>query len=52
MLTLFLDTEFYRLRKPNGMQQYYNIDPRQHHALVDAKANHHGWWQGYQAGLQ
>jgi hypothetical protein len=26
---------------------YFRLDPRQHHALVDAKANQHGWVKGY-----
>jgi hypothetical protein len=30
-----------------GMQEYFTIDPRQHHALVDAKSNLHGWNKGY-----
>lgn len=32
-----------------GMQDYYLQDPRQHHALVDAKSNRHGWLSGYKA---
>ena len=32
-----------------GIADYFKIDPRQHHALVDAKANRHGWWKGYEA---
>lgn len=27
----------------DGLASYYNIDPRQHHALVDAKSNRNGW---------
>lgn len=30
--------------------KYYEQDPRQHHALVDAKANRHGWLAAYEAG--
>jgi hypothetical protein len=30
---------------------YYNTDPRQHHALVDAKSNRHNWICGIKAGL-
>lgn len=30
-----------------AMLQYYTVDPRQHHALVDAKANRHGWVEAY-----
>jgi 3' exoribonuclease, RNase T-like len=33
----------------NGVADYYLTDPRQHHALVDAKANRHGWLKGYEA---
>jgi hypothetical protein len=33
----------------NGIANYYTIDPRQHHALVDARANRHGWLKGYEA---
>lgn len=33
----------------NGIANYYNIDPRQHHALVDARANRYGWLKGYEA---
>lgn len=32
-----------------GMQDYYQTDPRQHHALVDARANRQGWVEGYKA---
>lgn len=32
-----------------GMRDYHDIDPRQHHALVDAKANSYGWSKGYEA---
>jgi hypothetical protein len=28
--------------------EYFTIDPRQHHALVDAKANRYGWVEGYE----
>jgi len=31
---------------PIGIEQYYQIDNRRHHALVDAKANRHGWLKG------
>jgi acylphosphatase len=30
-----------------GTLEYFTIDPRQHHALVDAKANLCGWNKGY-----
>jgi 3' exoribonuclease, RNase T-like len=33
----------------NEIETYFKIDPRQHHALVDAKANRHGWLKGYEA---
>lgn len=33
----------------NEMSNYFSIDPRQHHALVDAKANRYGWVKGYEA---
>lgn len=36
----------------NETKEYYKIDPRIHHALVDAKANRHGWIAGYNAGKQ
>lgn len=36
----------------NETKEYFNIDPRQHHSLVDAKANRHGWLAGYEAGCQ
>jgi hypothetical protein len=29
-----------------GIEDYYLIDNRRHHALVDAKANRHGWTKG------
>lgn len=29
--------------------EYFDIDPRQHHALVDAKANRHGWVEAFKA---
>lgn len=29
-----------------GISEYYSVDPRQHHALVDAKANRCGWIKG------
>lgn len=30
-----------------GIEDYYELhDKRRHHALVDAKANRHGWLQG------
>lgn len=28
--------------------EYYKTDPRQHHALVDAKSNRYGWIKGYE----
>ena len=31
---------------PVGIEQYYQIDNRRHHALVDAKANRYGWLKG------
>jgi hypothetical protein len=31
-----------------GTLEYFTIDPRQHHALVDAKANRCGWVKGYE----
>jgi hypothetical protein len=33
----------------NETANYFLQDPRQHHALVDAKANRHGWLKGYEA---
>lgn len=33
----------------NETNNYFLQDPRQHHALVDAKANRHGWLAGYKA---
>jgi hypothetical protein len=33
----------------NEIPNYFLQDPRQHHALVDAKANRHGWLKGYEA---
>ena len=35
-----------------GMKQYFEIDPRQHHALVDAKSNRHGWITGVSSAFQ
>lgn len=36
-----------------GMEDYYeNVDDRRHHALVDAKANRHGWMQGLEYAKQ
>lgn len=32
----------------NETKDYYQRDPRQHHALVDARANRHGWVTGYE----
>lgn len=34
----------------NDTSKYFTQDPRQHHALVDAKANRYGWLAGYEAG--
>jgi hypothetical protein len=42
-----LETEL-RLREAElfrKMDQYFNEDPRRHHALVDARANRHGFVQ-------
>lgn len=33
----------------NETPKYFEQDPRQHHALVDAKANRYGWLKGYEA---
>jgi 3' exoribonuclease, RNase T-like len=33
----------------NETPKYFLQDPRQHHALVDAKANRHGWIAAYEA---
>jgi hypothetical protein len=35
-----------------GMEDYFQIDPRRHHALVDAKANRHGWLKGYNNAVE
>ena len=35
-----------------GIADYYNIDRRQHHALVDAKANRHGWLEAFKNAEQ
>jgi hypothetical protein len=33
----------------NETPKYFKQDSRQHHALVDAKANRYGWIKGYEA---
>lgn len=32
----------------SGQSEYYTLDQRIHHALVDAKSNRHGWIKGYE----
>lgn len=41
----------YRELMYNDEDSYYHIDPRQHHALVDAKANRHAFARGIKAGM-
>jgi hypothetical protein len=33
-------------------ENYFIIDPRRHHALVDAKANRHGWVKAYEYAMK
>jgi hypothetical protein len=35
----------------NAQPEYFTQDPRQHHALVDARAFRHAWTKGYNAAL-
>jgi hypothetical protein len=38
-------------RMDQATQEYYQIDARQHHALVDARAMFHGWKEGIKEAL-